>query len=360
MKDFSLHHKVADIWEAQLRDIENATHSVLFEQYIIEDFEDGKIGQRFINALIKKAREGVEVRCILDAQGCFALFRNYELNNALEQAGGQIFYYKTLGATNIITPVRLFLRDHRKFLIIDHKITWIGGAVVGERFRAWNDLMGRFEDPCLADISSAEFRHQLLRLQEKSELLAPMQRVDDETHISGNAPGIGNRFTYEEISHAIMLAEESVTLVTPYFAPPLKLKRVINRRLMDGLKITLLVPKETDSWLADAAREAYFPRMLRNGLTLLYGPSAPEMTHAKIVIVDGKWITFGSTNLDALSLIFNHELNLVTRNQEVIQGVQKIVDEWTKGLSPVTEDTCRYKEFSWPVRFLGRCIRPIA
>jgi cardiolipin synthase len=357
MQSFSLFHRVSEIWEAQLKDIEEAKTSILLEQYIIEDFQEGGIGRRFIDTLGRKAQEGIEVRCIIDAQGCLGLFRNNELHHALTSAGATIFYYKTLGATNIITPARLFLRDHRKLIVIDDRITWIGGAVVGERFREWDDLMGRFEDPHLADVASHEFRQQLLRLQEKTMLLAPMVRVDDETHVSGNAPGVGNRFCYEEICHAIMLAKDSVTLVTPYFAPPLKLKRVIQRRLKDGLKITLIVPRVSDHRIADLARESFFPRMLKRGLRVLY---ADHMIHAKIVLVDDTWMTFGSTNLDAVSLIFNHELNLVTRNTELICGVQEIVRSWSEGLTPVDEQSCEYQKHSWYERLFGRCVRYIA
>ncbi|HEY0010461.1 MAG TPA: phospholipase D-like domain-containing protein [Candidatus Paceibacterota bacterium] len=354
---FKAFHTVSDIWEAQLRDIESAKHSILLEQYIIEDVVGDGIGRRFVDALVRKAREGVEVRCILDAQGCFELFKNYELNNELAAAGGKVFYYKTLGVTNVVTPARLFLRDHRKLLLVDRETTWIGGAVIGERFRDWQDLMVRFTDAPLADVCGKEFRNQLLRLQEKGSLLAPLQKVDEETHITGNAPGIGNRFCYEELSHAIMLADTSVTLVTPYFAPPLKLQRVINRRLRDGLEINLIVPRTSDKRLADIAREGYFEDMLKHGLILKY---VPGMLHAKIVVVDNEWMSFGSTNLDAISLIFNHELNLVTRNADLIAEVCRIVRGWTDGLERITTETCEYRKMSALEHFLGRCVRFIA
>jgi cardiolipin synthase len=154
-----------------------------------------------------------------------------------------------------------------------------------------------------------------------------------------------------------MLAKQSVTLVTPYFAPPLKLKRVINRRLKDGLKITLIVPRVSDHRIADLARESFFPRMLKQGLTLLY---AEHMIHAKIVLVDDMWMTFGSTNLDAVSLIFNHELNLVTRNARLIREVQDIVSGWGEGLKPVDDQSCEYRNHSWHERIFGRCVRYIA
>jgi cardiolipin synthase A/B len=354
---FTVHHKVRDIWEAQLKDIEEAKESVLLEQYIIENFEEGGIGRRFLDVLVQKAREGVEVRCILDAQGCFDLFKSQSLNDPLIEAGAEIFYYKTLGVSKLISPARLFLRDHRKLLVVDGKITWIGGAVVGERFRDWNDLMVRFTDERTAAIADAEFRNQLLRLQDKTSILAPMQRVDNRNHLSGNAPGIGNRFCYEEICHAIMLAQKSVVMVTPYFAPPLKLERVLCRRLSDGLPITLLVTRKTDHWMADISREGYFKKFLRKGLVLKY---TDDMIHAKAVIVDDTWMTFGSTNLDALSLIFNHELNMVTHDVELITEVSALIRTWSEGLEAATIKTCEYRNYPWYARVLGRFLRYVA
>lgn len=354
---FNVFTKVADIWEAQIEDINRAHSSILLEQYIVEDFEEGGIGRRFIDALIAKLEEGVEVRCILDAQGSFELFKDYPLYNRFTEAGGKVFFYKTLGVSNILTPARWLLRDHRKLLLIDREISWVGGAVVGERFRVWDDLMVRFTGQDIADVLNKEFRNQLLRLQEKTSLLAPLTKITDDYHISGNAPGIGNRFCYEEICHAIMLASESVTLVTPYFSPPLKLKRVLQRRLNDGLAITLLVPHHSDHRIADLARESYMKKMLKDGLSLRY---APHMIHAKIVIVDGTWMSFGSTNLDALSLLFNHELNMVTRDTDLIKAVSEAVTKWMEGLTVITGKTCEYNQHSFVERMVGRYCRLIA
>ncbi len=128
---FTAFSKASDVWEAQLKDIEHATRSILIEQYIFEDFEEGQIGRLFIEALIRKQLEGVEVRLILDTEGSFSLFKNLEVNNLLESAGVKTFYYKTLGYRHVLTPARIFLRDHRKLLLVDEHISWIGGVVVG-------------------------------------------------------------------------------------------------------------------------------------------------------------------------------------------------------------------------------------
>ncbi len=97
--------------------------------------------------------------------------------------------------------------------------------------------------------------------------------------------------------------------------------------------------------------------MLEKGLVLKY---SDHMIHAKIAIVDHLWMTFGSTNLDAVSLIFNHELNLVTRDQALIQAVENVIDGWMEGLPAITNQDCEYQNQSRLGRIFGRCIRYVA
>lgn len=346
------YYRVSEIYEAQLADIKKAKRSIFLEQYILESLEEGEVGRAYIDALIQKANEGVRVDCILDAQGTFSLYTNDELFKKLEEAGCKIFFYKTLGRSHLANPIRLILRDHRKFLIIDDEITWIGGVVIGERFRTWKDLMVRFNDPTIANVSSKEFRNQILRLQDKLTLLAPLETINSEYHLSGNAPGFGNRFCYEEITHALMRAQTSVVLVTPYFAPPFKLERIIKRRLKAGLSITLITPKESDKRISNIVRERYFHSLLPLGLKVQY---VPHMLHAKIVLVDDAWVTFGSTNLDALSLIFNHELNMVSTNSDMLMEIKKAITFYLEDATPHTMKDCTYTTYG----FFKRCTASI-
>ena len=342
--------RVEDIWAAQLKDIKGARTSVFFEQYIVEDFVNDKIGQLYLEALKAKAAEGVVVRCIFDAQGTFSLFTNSDLCKELEDAGVRVFFYKTLRKLTKHNPIRLILRDHRKFLIIDNEVTWIGGAVVGERFRGWTDLMIRFTDLDIAEVASKEFKRQLLRLQDRRTLLAPLERVNEKYHFSGNAPGINNRFCYEELCHALMLAQTSVTLVSPYFAPPYKLYRILRRRLRDGLQITLITPRESNHPVANIVRERYLYLLFRYGLKVQYFPT---MLHAKIVMTDTDWVSFGSVNLDPLSLVFNHELNIVSTNKDCIREVVVAIDSYMAVSTPTTVEECTYPSFSLWKKFLA-------
>lgn len=354
---YKTYNSATSTWEAQLEDIKNAKHVIYFEQYILKDFENNEIGRQYIDALMERARAGVEVKLILDLQGSLSLFRDTELNKELKESGLLIIYYKTLPASKAFSPVRLMLRNHRKFLLIDHEISWIGGVVVGEEYRDWGDLMVRFDDFEIADYCNREFRRQLQRLRSGKVLLAPLDRIDKDTELVGNSPGIGNRFCYEKISHQIMLAEKSIILVTPYFAPPLRLRRVITRRLLDGLDVQLIISKHTDSKYADWARETFLNKMIKQGLKIKY---LDFMNHAKIVLIDDEWATFGSTNLDALSLIFNHELNLITRNNYLVKDINKIILQWCHGVQPVGADELLYKSLSPFKRIVGKLVRNFA
>lgn len=353
---FTIFNKAQDVWDAQLTDIEQATTSIFLEQYILNNFEEGEIGARFMDALTKKAKEGLTVELIIDAQGSFMLFSSLALNKAFTDAGGKIYYYKTQRVARSFNPFRVLLRDHRKLLLIDGKITWLGGVVIGERYRDWDDFMVRYEDREVTAVLDKEFRRQIRRIEEHRSLLAPVESITPDTHLIGNAPGIGNRFCYEEICHAIMLAQKSVMLVTPYFAPPWKLLRVLNRRLSEGLEVTLLIPRTTDNRIADNAREQYLPALVERGLTLNYSSC---MNHAKVILIDERWMTFGSMNLDPLSLTFNHELNITTTNAALIGEVSTIIAAWRKGLMPITKECCEYGTYSLFQKLMGKVIRGI-
>ena len=354
---YSLYNTTTKTWKAQLNDIKGANSSIYFEQYILEDFKDGEIGKQFIDALIDKAKSGLEVRLILDFQGSLDLFQNDELNQQLKDAGLLITYYKTLPASKAFSPIRLMLRNHRKFMLIDHTITWIGGVVVGEKYRDWSDLMVRFTDLTIADYCSREFRHQLQRLEGSKIILAPLDRINSDTQLVGNSPGIGNRFCYEKISHAIMLAKKSVTIVTPYFSPPLRMHRVIKRRLLEGAEVVLIVPKHSDNKIADWSREIYLVPLIKMGLIVYY---LDFMNHAKIVMTDDNWCSFGSTNIDALSLIFNHELNLITTDGSLVADIKKVTKDWIRNLEPIKANDLLYSQMNRWERVVGRVSRYFA
>lgn len=338
-------------WEKQLEDIHNAQSTIYFEQYILSSLKEGEIGRKYVDAFIKKAKQGVEVHLILDFQGSSELFRSSDLNTQLMEAGVIIHYYKTAFLSNVFSPVRILLRNHRKLLLVDHKITWVGGVVVGEGFREWSDFMARFESVVMADYSNREFRRQLRRITSGKTILAPLDRVDEDYQIVGNSPGLGNRYCYEFITHQILLAQKSVVLVTPYFSPPFRMRQVIKRRLREGLEITLVIPRKSDHAYADWTREIFLKGFIKKGLIVHY---LDFMNHAKIVVADNDWCTFGSTNIDVLSLVANHELNVTSTNKKFIQDTLEIINAWKLNGRRAFREDLEYVHMTAWQKFIGR------
>jgi cardiolipin synthase len=348
-------HTVLDVWEEQLADIARAETCIYFEQYLIEDVMEGKIGAKYIEALLKKAREGVSVRCIFDFVGSFALFTEVALVEKLREAGVDVFFYKSRSVFSMkFKPSYYFLRDHRKMLVIDDKVAWLGGVVVSESLRDSEDLMVRYDDPVIVAGLTNEFKMQYERLQETQTIIPPLQSLGKDSLLVGNAPGISNRFCYERLCHAVMLAEHSVTIVSPYFSLPFKLKRIIFRQLKRGITISLITPRQSDNRIADIGRESALYRCVKKGLKVYY---LPFMNHAKAVITDDNWVSFGSTNFDALSLLYNHELNIETKYQPVVLDIVETAEKWRNGIVPITYKEMEYVSFPFYKKLFARVVR---
>ena len=346
-----------ETWDEQLADIARADTYIYFEQYSVEDVTLDKIGARYIEALIKKAHGGVSVRCIFDFVGSFELFQAGALVARLREAGADVYFYKSRSPLSMkFKPSYYFLRDHRKMLVIDGKVAWIGGVVVCESLRDSEDLMVRYDNLHIVAGLATEFTRQHKRLLDTAVIVPPLQTLGEDSLLVGNAPGIGNRFCYERLCHAVMLSEQSVTIVSPYFSLPYKLKQIIYRQLKQGVTISLITPRRSDNWVADMGREASLYRCVKRGLKVYY---QPYMNHAKAVIVDDSWVSFGSTNFDALSLLYNHELNIETRDPGVVGDIVAIVKKWRAAIAPATYGEMEYATYPFYKKLFARMVRHI-
>lgn len=311
-------------WKSMLLDINNATQSIVFEQFIFMSFEPGEIGNKFIVAIKNAVTRGVKVSLRLDAFGSMQLLKDRVLAKELRDAGIRLNFYQTMPLRNMTTPIRLFIRNHRKVLLIDNCISWIGGTIVGEEFRGWHDYTWRIDSAEFGYELDSELQKQYDRLVTGKKTIAPFSKLSSQIRLVGNSPGIGNRHVYEQVSEHILISKQAVFMVTPYFSPPLRLFRVLKEKLKEGGRIVLITPKKTDHALADWARWHYLWQLHRLGMEIYM---CDFMNHAKIVSADN-WVTFGSTNLDYLSLLFNHELNIDSQDPSQIAMVNQQIMTW--------------------------------
>ena len=311
-------------WEGMIADISNAQRSVVFEQFLFLSYKPGQIGHKFAEAFIKASQRGVKVRLHIDAFGSSELLFHRKFIKKFKEAGIELTFYRTSPLSRLKTPFRLFIRNHRKVLLIDEKISWIGGVIMGEEYRRWLDYTWRIDSIKFGMALSDELKNQVERLDTGKRIIAPFKKVTEKIRLVGNSPGIGNRHVYEQICEHILLSEFKIVMITPYFVPPYRLLKVLELKLADGADIELLVPKATDHVMADWARWIYLKKLQKKGLKIRM---CKQMNHAKIVFTND-WATFGSTNLDYLSLVFNHELNLDTYDQDLINLINNQYNAW--------------------------------
>ncbi len=339
------------LFEAMLTVIENAQQQVWMETYI---FADDEIGQRFAQALADKAEAGVEVRLLVDALG--SLFQFYrKLGPMLETAGVKVRHFHRWYWRE---PFRYNRRDHRKLLVVDGEVAFLGGFNIHRQSSQHYFGNMRWRD------SHASFRGVLAH--QAAELFDAFWRGDkhrlpkEDKHANSTLVPNQTRYCRQRIAciYADFLgnAKQQVCLTTPYFVPDHRTQKALLAAVKRGVEVRLLVPRNGDVHLARWAANAVYARLLDAGVKIY--EYQPRMLHAKVAIVDAKWATLGTANLDYRSLFQNYELNLVSRDPDLCHCLQAQFEDDLKEPSAVC--ATRWRQRRWVPRLaelLGWSVR---
>ncbi len=308
-------------YPALLAAITGARVSVDLEIYI---YADDEIGKTFRTALIEAARRGVKVRVLLDAFGSLTLPGNFF--EPLVRAGGEVRVFNPLRFS------RFGVRNHRKLLICDEQIAFIGGANIADCHngdgvtQGWFDLMVKIENTELAThlteefeqtFSSADFKQGRLR---RLRAFRRFRRKTNATQIFAIHPGRGassfQRALHQELTHA-----SRVDIIVPYFLPSRRFRKMLRRIVKHGGRVRVILPALSDVPVARAAGLIYYARLLRAGVELY--EYQPQILHAKLCLVDDK-VFAGSSNLDVRSLNMNYELMLQFTDAATVLAAKEI------------------------------------
>lgn len=310
-----------DAFAAMLDDIAAARNSIRFEIYT---FEVSTLGARFLAAFTEAARRGVRVQVLVDAFGSFNLPEEFWA--PLRQAGGDVRWF------NPITLRRLTFRDHRKLLVCDDSVAFVGGFNVAPVYegdgvtRGWRDVGLRLAGP-LAPLLAESFdtlfeRHNLehppftrLRPSATRRRLACPQ---GEVLLSG--PGRGPNEFKQQLLDDLGKARH-VRIAAAYFLPYGRLRRALLGASRRGTRIELVLPGKTDVWLAQLATRALYRRFLRAGIEI--HEYQPQVLHSKFLLVDDV-VYAGSSNLDPRSLHINYELMVRLTDPATVAGARAI------------------------------------
>jgi cardiolipin synthase len=305
-----------------LADIAAATTSVHINQF---GFRPGVVGDRFAEALVAKAKEGVPVRLVVDRRGSDPERGARGLYERLTAAGVEVGVVRAMQAR---APGGLLdagggLRwnvgalghiDHRKVAIVDGRIGWVGGAGIEDHFQdgRFHDLFVRVTGPVVAQLQLvflASFRW-LGGEVAAGELEALFPELDAgpepvPARVLHNAPGRFRPIT-DEIARLFETAAESLDVVNPYVTDRGMIGRIA-RAAARGVRVRLFVPANANNWACASAQRFHHAKLLDSGVRIL---EHPAMLHAKAFVRDGEELVAGTCNLEAWSLKRFFEIDL--------------------------------------------------
>src|SRR5205814_3105991 len=299
-----------EIFPAMLSAIRSARRSINLETYI---FWDGEIAREFTAALSERARAGVHVNMILDARGTSKL--GLANKKQLEDAGAQVVKYHTGCWPD---PRRYNNRTHRKLLIIDGRIAFIGGAGIADLWagnadstKHWRPNPYKVTGPDVAQLQ-ASFMSNLLKTR-GTVLHGPDYFPPLTTTGSYPAQAVisAPRESNLDLLYLLATASAQTTLriENAYFLPDDLMRKELIAAAKRGVKVEVLVPgKKIDQKLVRAASKRHWPDLIKEGIKIF--EYEPTMLHVKLIIVDDVFVSIGSGNFDNRSIRLNDEANL--------------------------------------------------
>ncbi len=302
--------------EAMLEAVRRATRSLRLEVYI---YADDAVGERFRAALCEARERGVRVQVMLDAVGSMLLSNRFWM--PLVEAGGEFRWFNPFQ-----TAERYGCRNHRKLLVVDDEVAYIGGFNISEDYdgdgvnHGWRDLGMELRGPVVMALA-ATFDELFTRADQPLPALLPLRkRPDTEVHgeewsllLSG--PGRGHHALRRALIRDLAKACH-VRMICAYFVPTSRIRRELRKVVRRGGRVQLILAGKSDVPLSHMATRSLYSRLLAAGVEIY--EYEPQVLHAKLFAIDDV-VYVGSANLDARSLKLNYELLLRVDQHEVAE-----------------------------------------
>lgn len=314
----------APAYDAMLEAIDGARHHIHFETFIFQ--RDGS-GRRFLDALTRKAREGVEVRLLYDAMGTRHL--SHAFLAQFHEAGGKSCVFLPLNPLR--RRIQVNMRNHRKILVVDGKVGFTGGLNVGDeyvgglaRFGDWRDTHLRVRGPAVAALQRVFVEDWDFAAREnlKDEAYFPAAEQTGPYLVQGidSGPDRERKGIREAYFAAILRARKRVWIASPYFVPDAGILDALCLAANLGVDVRLLSLHHPDKWIPYFAARYYWNDVVEAGVRVYQYTRG--MMHSKLMMVDGEWASVGSANLDNRSLYLNFEFNCMVYSPAAVRELE--------------------------------------
>jgi cardiolipin synthase len=311
-----------DLYEDMLAAIDGAQRQILLETYI---WKGDETGERFKSALAAAADRGVEVYCIYDG------FANLVVSPVFKRFPDnmKVLRYPLYAAGWRFFDVARYGRDHRKILVVDESVGFVGGYNIGSAYETeWRDTHVRITGPAVWDLKRAfaDFwnlnRRRRIRASERPLLLETASTWEPHIRVQRNVPRLWMFPIRSMYIEAINRASRNIWMTTAYFTPDQDFVDAMRHAALRGVDVRLLLPLKSNHILADWISRGYFSQLLASGVRVFRYQGA--MMHAKTATVDGTWTTVGTANIDRLSLQGNYEINVEVIDEQLAKRLEEV------------------------------------
>lgn len=308
-----------------LKEISNATHHIHLQYYI---FCDDETGYKVQKALIKKAREGVKVRVLYDDVGCWNVKNRFF--KEMQDAGIEVYAF-----LKVVFPIltsKVNYRNHRKIVVIDGRIGFMGGMNIADRYDkgtswgTWRDTHFKIIGKGVHGLQSAfliDWYVVSKKLLNDKIYYPPAQIYSDNIMQIATSGPVGQwRTLLQAAIFVIANAKKYIFIQTPYFLPTEGLNQTLQTAALGGVDVRLMLPKRSDTRTANMATHSFIDEMVKAGVKVYF--YKPGFLHSKLVISDDTIACIGSANMDFRSFEHNFEINAFIYQREFTLQMKKV------------------------------------
>lgn len=341
-------------------DMENAVHFIHLEYYIVEE---GEVFDRLVNILKRKASEGVKIRFIYDDFGSHKVKRRKQ--DELRAAGIEAYPFYEIKIYALAN--RLNYRDHRKIIIVDGKVGYVGGINMSDKYTNdppgklfWRDTHIRLEGASVNNLQYHFIANWNFCSGQRLEVERAMFPADfslrtgeDLVQIVAGGPDYDRPTIMLSYFTAIVMAKKRIYITSPYFIPNTSIFNALLKAALSGKDVRLLLPGISDSRIVNAAAKSYFSELLNAGVRIFLYKKG--FIHAKTILMDDYVSMVGTANMDVRSFDLNFEINAVVYSRRVNT---ELYDAFLNDLKDSEEvDVVQWSQRGRGAEFIDACAR---
>lgn len=341
--EFKLFFDAIASYNEFLDSINNAKKSIYISVYV---FNHDKTTEKIIKTLTKKAKEGVDIKILIDSLGSIMLYLFDSKLKELRDAGAKIEFFMPI----FKMPFRNYinLRNHRKIFIFDNEKVLSGGLNLSNEYigakkdkTRWEDIMfllkGEIVEHFFDIFASDWFYASDEHLEFIQQTRTPNEGADISLQVVPSGPDMSRDVLYEMLLSSIYGAKKKIYIVTPYFIPNSALIQSLIIAKHRGVDVVLITPKESNHPIVNLVRSSYMRELEEANINVYLYEDA--MLHAKAILFDDECVVLGSANFDNRSLFLNYEVATFVYNDKIIKEVDMWVDNLISKSSSGTSES---------------------